>query len=75
MTVDKNSEPIIWDHVLHCIEAVRQGLSCFLDPTLINMEPGWPGIPDGQLHVCRNKDALKKFATEHQYQLGLKPSN
>ncbi|KAK8097637.1 uncharacterized protein PG998_013123 [Apiospora kogelbergensis] len=53
------------DHVLHCVEAVRQALQCFLDPTLVNLEPAWPHVPNGQLHVCRNRAALGKWAEEH----------
>lgn len=51
-----------WDHILHCVDAVRQGLACFLDPTLIPLEDTWPGVPNGQKHVCTNKDALYRFA-------------
>lgn len=25
----------------------------------------WPGIPNGQKHVCRNKDAIYEFSAEH----------
>ncbi|TGJ88279.1 hypothetical protein E0Z10_g436 [Xylaria hypoxylon] len=39
------------DHILHCVEAVRQALYCFLDPTLINLEPKWPHVPNGQKHL------------------------
>jgi len=59
------SNPFIWDHVLHCIEAIRLGLHCFLDPTLINLNETWPGVPNEQMHQCRNADALRKFADEY----------
>ncbi|KAH8798667.1 hypothetical protein F5884DRAFT_140582 [Xylogone sp. PMI_703] len=59
------SNPIQWDHILHCVDALRQALKCFLDPTLITLEPGWPGVPNGQLHVCRNYEALKTWAAQH----------
>ncbi|RDW79810.1 hypothetical protein BP6252_04448 [Coleophoma cylindrospora] len=64
-----NTDPILWDHVLHCIEAVRQAVSCFMDPTLINLSVIWPGIPNGQRHVCRNKDALFAWTEEHAHPL------
>ncbi|KAI1348048.1 hypothetical protein F5Y01DRAFT_307076 [Xylaria sp. FL0043] len=54
------------DHVLHCVEAVRQALYCFLDPTLINLEAEWPHVPNGQKHVCRNRDALALWAQAHR---------
>ncbi|KAI1335927.1 hypothetical protein F5Y15DRAFT_396240 [Xylariaceae sp. FL0016] len=57
------------DHVLHCVEAVRQALYCSLDPTLINLEMEWPHVPNGQNHVCRNREALKNWAEEHKHPL------
>ncbi|KAI0803578.1 hypothetical protein GGR55DRAFT_691614 [Xylaria sp. FL0064] len=54
------------DHVLHCVEAVRQALYCFLDTTLINLEAEWPHVPNGQKHVCRNRDALASWAQAHR---------
>ncbi|KAI0411949.1 hypothetical protein F5X98DRAFT_31814 [Xylaria grammica] len=57
------------DHILHCVEAVRQALYCFLDPTLINLEPKWPHVPNGQKHVCRNRNALRAWTEEHGYSL------
>ncbi|KAI1273110.1 hypothetical protein F5Y07DRAFT_273797 [Xylaria sp. FL0933] len=57
------------DHILHCVEAVRQALYCFLDPTLINLEPKWPHVPNGQKHVCRNRDALRAWTEEHGHEL------
>ncbi|PVH84630.1 hypothetical protein DL98DRAFT_528077 [Cadophora sp. DSE1049] len=63
----------IWDHILHCVEAVRQGLTCFLDPTLINLDEKWPGIPNGQKHVCRNKDAMYRWSTEHEHAIPVDP--
>ncbi|KAJ8131458.1 hypothetical protein O1611_g2173 [Lasiodiplodia mahajangana] len=57
------------DHILHCVEAVRQALYCFLDPTLINLEPKWPHVPNGQRHVCRNRDALRAWTEKHGHSL------
>ncbi|KAI0530157.1 hypothetical protein GGR58DRAFT_261338 [Xylaria digitata] len=57
------------DHILHCVEAVRQALYCFLDPTLINLEPKWPHVPNGQNHVCRNRNALRAWTEEHGHSL------
>ena len=57
------------DHILHCVEAVRQALYCFLDPTLIPLEPKWPHVPNGQKHVCRNRDALRAWTEEHGHLL------
>ncbi|KAI1307520.1 hypothetical protein F5Y03DRAFT_122315 [Xylaria venustula] len=54
------------DHVLHCVEAIRQALYCFLDPTLINLAMEWPHVPNGQRHVCRNRDALASWAEAHR---------
>ncbi|WPG98223.1 Hypothetical protein R9X50_00101100 [Acrodontium crateriforme] len=59
----------MWDHVLHCVEAVRQGLTCNMDPTLINLNETWPGIPNGQKHECRNLDAMRKFADANWHEL------
>ncbi|KAI1119483.1 hypothetical protein F5Y14DRAFT_5254 [Nemania sp. NC0429] len=59
-------DPSRRDHVLHCVEAIRQALHCFLDPTLINLELEWPHVPNGQRHVCRNRDALASWAVEHR---------
>ncbi|KAI1191740.1 hypothetical protein F5B17DRAFT_251101 [Nemania serpens] len=59
-------EPTERDHLLHCVEAIRQALYCFLDPTLINLELEWPHVPNGQKHVCRNRDALASWAVEHR---------
>ncbi|KAI1120112.1 hypothetical protein F5Y10DRAFT_259069 [Nemania abortiva] len=57
------------DHILHCVEAVRQALYCFLDPTLINLEPKWPHVPNGQKHVCRNRNALRAWTEGHGHLL------
>ncbi|KAI1145386.1 hypothetical protein F4825DRAFT_474139 [Nemania diffusa] len=57
------------DHILHCVEAVRQALYCFLDPTLINLEPKWPHVPNGQNHVCRNRNALRAWTELHGHPL------
>lgn len=70
-----DSDGFIWDHVLHCIEAVRLGLTCFLDPTLINLNETWPGIPNGQTHECRNRDALKAFGNEHGHLAPVDPES
>ena len=61
-------EPFLWDHVLHCIEAVRQAVACASDPTLIPLANSWPGIPHGQLHVCRNSQALFKWTNAHGHE-------
>jgi len=60
-------EPFQWDHIIHCIEAVRQGIHCGLDPTLIPLDSYWPGIQNDQLHVCRNRDALFKWTSEFSH--------
>ncbi|KAI8624524.1 hypothetical protein F5Y19DRAFT_312655 [Xylariaceae sp. FL1651] len=60
------SDAIKRDHLLHCVENIRQALYCFLDPTLINLEMEWPYVPNGQKHVCRNRDALAAWAEERR---------
>ncbi|TGJ82637.1 hypothetical protein E0Z10_g6141 [Xylaria hypoxylon] len=60
--VGLTSQPTKRDHVLHCVEVIRQALYCFLDPTLINLDREWPHVPNGQKHVCRNRDALALWA-------------
>jgi hypothetical protein len=65
-TIDWPSPPFLWSHVLHCIEAVRQSVNCNLDPTLIPLDTVWPGIPNGQVHECRNFDPLFDFALRHR---------
>jgi hypothetical protein len=62
-----DADTFMWDHVLHCLEAVRQGLACYLDPTLIPLEQAWPGIPNEHTHVCRNSDALWRWSTQFQH--------
>jgi hypothetical protein len=59
-----DAEPLLWDHVLHCVEAVRQAVKCSLDPTLLPMADTWPGIPNGQKHSCRNEEALRRWADD-----------
>lgn len=61
------SSPFLWDHVLHCVEAVRQALFCFLDPTLIPLDDWWPGIPNDQKHVCRNSEALARWSDKYAH--------
>lgn len=68
-TIEWPMPPFQWSHVLHCVEAVRQGLSCALDPTLIPLDTVWPGIPNGQTHTCRNFDALFRWAGKHGHDL------
>ncbi|KAK4493597.1 hypothetical protein PRZ48_015264 [Zasmidium cellare] len=63
----------IWDHVLHCMDAVRQGLACNLDPTLIPLSEVWPGIPNGQVHFCRNRDALRAWCNERGHDIPVDP--
>jgi len=57
--------PFLESHLLHCIEAVRQALACSMDPTLIPLDNVWPGIPNGQLHVCRNSEALYRWTNRY----------
>jgi hypothetical protein len=73
MTEWPDKDGFIWDHVLHCIEAVRLGLTCFLDPTLINLNETWPGIPNGQMHQCRNREALHAFASANEHDIPKDP--
>ncbi|KAF2167573.1 hypothetical protein M409DRAFT_22377 [Zasmidium cellare ATCC 36951] len=68
-----DNEPIQWDHALHCLEAVRQGLACFLDTTLIDLTQHWPGIPNGQQHKCRNADKMYRWAAERQHAMPVDP--
>ncbi|KAI1778042.1 hypothetical protein F4818DRAFT_438219 [Hypoxylon cercidicola] len=53
-----------WDHVLHCIEGVRQGLVCRIDETLLPVKETWPPIGDGsgQQRTCKNAPALRDWA-------------
>jgi len=62
-----STEPIAWDHILHCIEVVRMSLKCFLDTTLIPLAEEWPGVPNGQEHMCRNYEALYKWTAERKH--------
>jgi hypothetical protein len=61
-TIEWPTPPFQWSHILHCIEAVRQSVTCNLDPTLIPLDTVWPGIPNGQVHECRNFDPLYEWA-------------
>lgn len=63
----QDAKPLLWDHVLHCVEALRQALACFSDPTLIPYGIEWPGIPNGQMHVCQNRHALRRWSTQFQH--------
>ena len=60
-------EGMNWDHVLHCIEAVRQGLMCRFDDTLLSVAETWPPLGDGsaQPRMCTNTTALKAWANDH----------
>ncbi|XXH04030.1 hypothetical protein Hte_010441 [Hypoxylon texense] len=53
-----------WDHVLHCVEGVRQGLVCRIDETLLPVKETWPPIGDGssQQRTCKNAPALRDWA-------------
>lgn len=62
-----DTDPILWDHVLHCLDAVRQGLTCFLDTTLINLAEKWPGVPNGQMHTCRNSALMYEWAGQREH--------
>jgi len=53
-----------WEHVIHCLDSIRQSLMCSLDETLLYTETGdiWG---DGQVHVCRDWDAFVKWVEVH----------
>jgi len=59
--------------VLHCMDAVRQGLVCNLNGTLIPLDQVWPGIANGQLHTCRNRDALHSWCNERGHDIPVDP--
>lgn len=61
-----NTDPIWWDHVLHCMELVRQALFCFMDDTLLPVAVE-QGIPNDPKHVCRNTDAIRKWVDANGY--------
>ena len=63
-------EPTNWDHILHCLDALRQALWCHLDDTLLAVNTlavetsasrDKPPVVDGQLHQCTNRTALKRW--------------
>ncbi|KAI1379816.1 hypothetical protein F4677DRAFT_407723 [Hypoxylon crocopeplum] len=57
-----------WDHVLHCVEGVRQGLACRIDESLLPVKETWPPIGDGsgQLRTCKNASALRHWAERNK---------
>lgn len=61
-----NTDSIWWDHVLHCMELVRQALFCFMDDTLLPVAVE-QGIPNDPKHVCRNTDAIRKWVDANGY--------
>ncbi|GAW21317.1 hypothetical protein ANO14919_108360 [Xylariales sp. No.14919] len=63
------SEPTKPDHVLHCVEAIRQALCCFLNTTLINLEMEWPHAANGQKHACRDRDTLASWAAAQRNEM------
>lgn len=64
----------MWDHILHCVDAVRQGLACGMDTTLIPLDEVWPGVPNGQMHECRNRETLRVWSNEHGHDIPVDPN-
>ncbi|KAI0179376.1 hypothetical protein GGR52DRAFT_535942 [Hypoxylon sp. FL1284] len=57
-----------WDHVLHCVEALRQGLVCRIDETLLPVKETWPPIGDGSgvQRICKNVSTLRDWAEKNR---------
>lgn len=65
LTLKRQELPIFpSDHVLHCFDAIRQHIMCHADNTpLYGLGHGIAG--DGQLHQCRDWNALRDYATKN----------
>ncbi|EUC46254.1 hypothetical protein COCMIDRAFT_93339 [Bipolaris oryzae ATCC 44560] len=65
LTLKRQELPIFpSDHVLHCFDALRQHVMCHADNTpLYGHGHGIAG--DGQLHQCRDWNALRDYATKN----------
>ena len=65
LELSRGEEPnFALSHSTHCFDALRQYIQCKSDNTpLYTFGDGTAG--DGQLHQCRDWDALRDFATEN----------
>jgi hypothetical protein len=54
-------------HTMHCIDVLRQLITCASDGTLIFKRPEdkFPG--EGGIRICKNFDALTQWTREHKY--------
>ncbi|KAE9364904.1 hypothetical protein N431DRAFT_446621 [Stipitochalara longipes BDJ] len=53
-----------WDHTRHCLDIIRQRLICAADETLMaKVGDAAPGV--GQSRTCKNFEALKEWAAQH----------
>ncbi|KAK1975432.1 hypothetical protein LZ30DRAFT_605645, partial [Colletotrichum cereale] len=57
------------DHAWHCFDYIRQSLMCCGDTSLEGADPFNPPsrtLGFGTTHVCRDYDAIFKYAEEHR---------
>lgn len=60
----REDQTIPWDHITHCMDAVRQSLMCNMDTTLL-WTADYNVFGDGQSHVCTNYWGLNDWLAEH----------
>lgn len=69
-----NSEYIVRYHVTHCMDIIRQQLMCVTDIGVLgqvwwqseDMENPMPFVDFNTKHRCRDFEAIRKWAEEHQ---------
>jgi len=61
----KGTSQYAWDHIIHCVEGIRQSLFCNFDTTLLALEPGFPGIPSPQMHKCFSHEGFVEYLEQH----------
>ncbi|EMD84669.1 hypothetical protein COCC4DRAFT_155392 [Bipolaris maydis ATCC 48331] len=56
----------VWEppHVAHCLNSLREAVSCFADASVVSFLPDNDHIGDGQQFRCRNFSALRQWADE-----------
>jgi len=65
-TEEKSDKRIAYQHVLHCLDQLRQDVQCNADDT-----PRWahydgtPGTGEGQIKMCKDWNALAKWGLQH----------
>ncbi|OKL57706.1 hypothetical protein UA08_06900 [Talaromyces atroroseus] len=62
---NNQSQTIEWQHVLHCLGALRDDIMCNADDTPRFTEKGGRRPGEGQVRKCRDWSKLQEFVQEH----------